>query len=251
MWVFTVWSVMVSRSAMSALDSPGRSGREHFRFARGQPLDRALRRSADPLPGELGDEPPRDLGGQQGVAARATTRTACSSSGKVASFSRKPLAPAVRASYTYSSRPNVVSISALVAPRSTPRRSRAPRRCQPSRIRMSSSATSGRSSAAHGHGGSPSPPPDHLRLSSQCVFSRPENAVGRRPGRRPPAPGSPRQLRLHEQSRRPAPAGGERPPSREARSAMPTSPCPARPVERRTDRGPAAVAHAHRQQARP
>jgi hypothetical protein len=48
--------------------------------------------------------------GASSASPAATTRTACTSSAAGASLSRKPLAPARSASYTYSSRSNVVSM---------------------------------------------------------------------------------------------------------------------------------------------
>ncbi|CAM5678570.1 hypothetical protein SBADM41S_06010 [Streptomyces badius] len=175
MWVFTVWSVMVSRSAMSALDNP-RAIRTSTSASRavspsterfGGALTRCRANSAMSRP---------VISGASRAWPPATTRTACSSSGKVASFSRKPLAPAVRASYTYSSRPNVVSISALVAPFDAATISRAASMPPRRGIRMSNRATSGRSSAAPATACTPSSASPTTSMSS-CVFDRQANAV--------------------------------------------------------------------------
>ena len=71
--------------------------------------------------GELLDQPPGDARREQRVAARRRPGPRSSSSTGGVSLSRNPLAPARSASYTYSSRSNVVRISTRVAP-STARR---------------------------------------------------------------------------------------------------------------------------------
>ncbi len=147
MWVFTVWSVIVSRPAMSAFDRPCaiRTSTSTSRAVRsstvrtGRAADRALMNC--PISRLV-------ISGDSSAFPAATTRTACRSSGNVASLSRKPPAPAASASYTYSSRPKVVSISTFVAPSEAARISRAASMPFLCGIRMSSSARSGRVSAA-------------------------------------------------------------------------------------------------------
>ena len=84
--------------------------------------------------------------GASSASPSATTRTAASRSSGSVSFSRKPLAPARSASYTYSSRSNVVRISTRVAAvASSPVMRRVASSPSISGMRMSISTTSGRS----------------------------------------------------------------------------------------------------------
>lgn len=175
MRVFTVWSVMVSRAAMSALDRPW-AMRTRTSASRavspstertGGALTRCRVSSAISLP---------VISGASSGGPPATTRTAWSSPGKVASLSRKPLAPAVSASYTYSSSPNVVRISAFVASPDAVTILRATSIPPGLGIRMCNRVTSGRSSAATRTACSP-PSASPTTSMSSSVSSRRDDAV--------------------------------------------------------------------------
>ena len=113
-WVLVVCSAMTRETLISALDMPramsvSTSASRGVSRARGSPG-----RGRPPAAGRgrLAKSAISRLvtDGASSASPAATTRTACTSSAAGASFSRNPLAPARSASYTYSSRSNVVSI---------------------------------------------------------------------------------------------------------------------------------------------
>ena len=111
-WVLTVPSESTSRAAISPFDCPGEQ--QHLALAVGQlaqPGSSRRRRWRRAARAKRGDQPAgRD--GARTASPPSTARTRRESRGG-ASLSRKPLAPALSAAKTYSSRSNVVRIEHL------------------------------------------------------------------------------------------------------------------------------------------
>src|SRR4029453_10008467 len=158
-WVRAVAGLTTSRSAISSLDSPAparamTSRSRSVRAARSTRAGRLARRRA----AANSAISRRVTLGASRASPSATTRTARSSSAGSVFLSRNPLAPAARASNTYSSSSKVVRTSTRTPARSS---SAAIRRVASSPsstgMRMSIRTTSGRAERARSTAAAPSP----------------------------------------------------------------------------------------------
>jgi hypothetical protein len=115
-WVFTVASPTNSSAPISALLRPCPMSPSTSRSRgvnRSRPGASTTPEPAAAGPGRRAKSSMRRrvTAGASSASPPATTRTACTRSSRRTSLSRNPLAPARRASYTYSSRSNVVRIT--------------------------------------------------------------------------------------------------------------------------------------------
>ena len=238
---------MISRSAISALDSPRGDEREHLALAHGQLFRAPARRAASGRAARAKslDQPAGDRWARAAPHRAATTRMAASSSSGGASLSMNPLAPTRSAPKTYSSRSNVVRISTRG---SGPGGGDPPGRLDARRAPACGCPSGPRRAAAGGPAATASAPsaasPTHVQVGlgvDQHRGTRPRTSAWSsatttpmvmRPARRAPGlpdrprPGRGAAGRPSPGIRRPRTGPASRlPPNAAARSCMPTRPC--------------------------